>query len=126
MSAIEIMALIVVLFSGIKIIVLLIKPELWINKMAKKLWAKTKFTIFISLMIAIISLVFLLKELSIVQIFAVILFLMALMVIGMAPYAQELINLISQTISKENILKKNWLAIIIWVVLMIWVLLTLF
>ncbi|MCM8798563.1 MAG: hypothetical protein NC821_03775 [Candidatus Omnitrophica bacterium] len=57
MSAIEIMALIVVLFSGIKIIVLLIKPELWINKMAKKLWAKTKFTIFISLMIAIISLV---------------------------------------------------------------------
>lgn len=126
MSAIEIMALIVVLFSGIKIIVLLIKPELWINKMAKKLWAKTKFTIFISLMIAIISLVFLLKELSIVQIFAVILFLMALMVIGMAPYAQELINLISQKISKENIFKKNWLAIIIWVVLMIWVLLTLF
>ncbi|MGE4357019.1 MAG: hypothetical protein AB7E08_00500 [Candidatus Omnitrophota bacterium] len=125
MSIIELMALIVVIFSGIKIITLLINPEFWIDKVAKKLWRNKGITIFVSLIIAVLSLLFLLKELTIVQIFATILFFMALMAISMAPYAQTLIGLISQEISRENILKKNWLSIIIWVILMIWVLLAL-
>lgn len=127
MTPIEIMALIVALLSAVKLLAILINPEFWINNVAKKFWTKPGVVSLVSLVIALIALVFLLQELTIVQIFAVMLFLMCLMIIGFAPYSKDMLALVEEKIFRDkNILKKSWLAVTVWIVLIIWVLCALF
>lgn len=127
MTPLEIMAFMVAIFAAIKLIVVLINPKLWMNYIAKKFWGNTQLAIILSLMISIISLRFLLKELTIIHIFAVMLFTMFMIAIGFAPYSKDMLTLIENKMRKEkNIWKRSWLAIIIWIILLIWVTYALF
>ncbi len=127
MTAIEVMALILALFSAVKLVAILLKPKFWMDNVAKKLWARPGIVSLVSLVIAAISLMFLLKELTVVQIFAVMFFFTGLMAMGFAPYSKDMLALIEERMAKDrDILKKNWLAIIVWSVLIIWVLCALF
>lgn len=76
----------------------------------------------IALLLAAVVLKYLLAELTIVQIFAVMSFMAFLMVIGVAFYAKETTTMINKLLKDRNVLKKGRLAITIWTVLMIWVL----
>lgn len=125
MTPIEIMALIIAVFAAIKILVILINPKSWMN-VVKTVYGNPILTTIISLVLAVVVLNYLLVELTIVQIFAVMLFLSLLMVIGIAAYSKDILQLASKLLEDREVLKKAWLAIIVWVILIVLVLYTLF
>ena len=126
MTPIQIMALIVALLGAIKLIVVLMSPKAWIDKVVKPIYANPMVTTIIALIIGGISLWYLLKELTIVYIFAVMLFVMSLMLLGFSAYSKEAIAMAQKVLKDKDAIKKAWLPIIIWILLLIWVFYTLF
>ena len=118
-TPIEILALILIIISGIKIITILINPSIWLNKVVKKVYVGKK-TTFIFLVLALIILYFLLQELTIVQILSVMLFTAFIFGIGFSIHSKELIKLADQIFKNKNIVKSNWVPIIIWIILLLW------
>ena len=118
-TSIEILALILIILSGIKIITILINPSIWLNKVVKKVYVGKR-TTFIFLVLALIVLYFLLQEITIIQILAVMLFVALIFGISFSIHYKELIKLADQIFKNKNIVKSNWLPIIIWIILLLW------
>ena len=119
MTPIEIMALVIIIISAIKVIVILANPKSWAD-VVKKIWANPMITSIISLVLAAIVLYYLLQSgLTIVQILAVTLFVVLLIAVGIGMYATELISM-STELLKKGVLKKAWFYTLIWIVLLIW------
>lgn len=125
MTPIEIIALIFIIVAAIKILVILVKPKAWLDMVVKKVWVSPFITGLICLVLAAIVLYYLIQELTIIQIFAVMGFVGLLAGVGIAAYAKEIVGLAGKLMNK-GIVKRAWLQIIIWVILIIWGLYTLF
>jgi len=126
MTPIEIIALIVVIVSTIKIIVLLINPNTWMQKVVKPVYSKPMLLTAISTILAAIVLNYLLAELTIVHIFAVMAFLALIMAVSFASYSKEMLVFSAKMMKDKTVVKKSWLSILIWIILIIWVLYVLF
>ena len=124
LTSIEIFALIVAIAVAIKILVLLTQPKSWLS-VVKTVFAKPVLAMVVELILASVILYYLLAELNIVQIFAVMLFFSLLMTISFTTYSKETISWARKMLNK-NVIKKAWLAILIWVILIVWVLYALF
>lgn len=124
-TSIEIMALIVAVIAAIKIIVIFVKPKAWLG-LVKKVYAQPILTTIISLVLAVIVLYYLLQELTILQIFAVMLLIVLLAAINMSTYSKEMTGVAEKMLKDKKILKKAWLSVVIWVILIIWTLKELF
>jgi len=120
MTPIEIMALVVAVVVLVKLVVLMIKPIKWMG-VAEAVYGKPVITIIVSLILAGISLKYLLEVVNIVQIFAVMFFFMFLMALSVSIYAKDLLVLGRKMLKDKNMLKKAWLAFIVWIVLSLWV-----
>src|SRR3989344_2113092 len=105
LTAIDIMAIILIVLSLIKITVLATKPKSWI-KVAKFVYGTPGITTIISLILAIIILRYLLAELTIVQIFAAMLLLVPLMAISFSAFSKDMITLANKIIHTD-VLKKS-------------------
>jgi hypothetical protein len=115
-TTIEIIALFLIIISLVKIVVILIKPEEWVN-FAKKLYLKPKIITAIFLLLAALTLYALVSSgVGIITILAVTLFVAFLVGASLAPYLGQLIT----TIDPDDIVKRNWWYIIIWVALLVW------
>lgn len=125
MTPIQIMALIVAILGGIKILVLIFDPKIWFKNVVKPIYANPMITTLIGLIIAGASLWYLLKEVTIVQIFAVFLFVFGVMLIGFATVAKETLAFADRLLKKDG-LKRFWLSMLIWILLIIWVFYALF
>ncbi len=123
-SVVQWFALIIAVFALIKIIVVLAKPKAWI-KFAKKIWKNSVVTGWVCIILAAIVLYFLLMELTIIQVFAAMLFTTLLIAAGIAPFSKELMNFASKIATRRN-LSKGWWLFLIWLALIAWVLWTLF
>ncbi len=124
MTPIEIMALILAIVVIVKIVVLLVKPKAWMN-IVKPLYRKPAILGIASLILAALSLNYLLKELTIIQIAAAMLFTALLAAITLASYSREVLEFAEKLID-ENVVKKAWLSIVIWIALAGWILYLLF
>jgi hypothetical protein len=123
MTAIEIMALLFVLFVTSKLIVLLIAPKFWVDKLVGRMWRLPTLISIGSLIIAAVALRYLLQTLTIVQIAGVAFFLAFLMALGFAPYAGEMVTVYCDKLSnKGEVLRRSWLAMIVWAAFVVWVL----
>ena len=122
-STIEWFALFLAVFVLIKLIVISINPKSWM-RFSKNLFVKPWLTTSISLILALVVLYYLLVEMTIVQIFAVMLFLTLIMIAGTAHFAKDLHKTFDKKIQEK--IKDSWLSIIIWFILSIWVLIQLF
>ena len=125
MTPIQIMALIVALLGGIKLIVILIDPRIWLKKVVKPIYGNPMFASVLGLLIAGVSLYYLNKSFTIVQIFAVMIFFMGLMLMSFAAVSKEMLALADKVL-KKDCLKAFWLPTIIWILLLIWVFYALF
>ena len=125
MTPIEIIALVFVIFALIKLLVICINPASW-KSVVKAIYVKSVFTTIAALIIALVILRYLLQELTIVQIFASMTFMMALMMVQFAALGNEIVELSDKFLNDRNILKKMWLSLSIWIVLMGWVLYEIF
>lgn len=126
MTPIEIMALIAAIIVPIKIIMLLRSQKSWFNTVTRRFWGNAVVTTILSLIVVIVTLYYLLQELTIVQIWAVMLFAMALISLGLAPFSKYMLDVEQKWFTETNVLKIGWFAAIVWLVLIIWVLYTLF
>ncbi|MBU0957991.1 MAG: hypothetical protein KKF56_04240 [Nanoarchaeota archaeon] len=119
-TTVEIFALIIAIVSAIKILVIIWNPGKWIDGV-KKLYVNPVVTSVVSLILAGVVLYYLLAEVTIVQIFAVLLFVALLAGSSLAVYSNEFFGLASKMM-KGDVLKRAWLPILIWVGLIVWVL----
>jgi len=130
MTPIEIMALIVAVFVGFKLLVVLISPKSWMGIVKTvTIWKNPIPTILVSIVLAAVTLMYLLQELTIVQIFATTLFVMFLMIISLSSCAKATLAVEKQVFKELDVKKLSmeaWLAIIVWGILTIWVLYALF
>jgi len=121
MTPVDIIALIFVTMAIIKLIIISVEPASW-RQVVKKIYAKPVYTKIFSLCAAVIILYFLLQELTIIQIFASMTFMMALMMIQFAGLGKEVVELTDKFLKNRRIFKKIWLSLTIWMALMLWVL----
>lgn len=124
-SAIEWMALIVALMGTVKLLIVLTNPRRLIG-IANQIYGKPSRFYFLSLLLAALSLWILLQELTIVQIFACMLFFIFIVWAGFAPYAKEMNELASKLVKRKDLLKGCWLYVLIWILLLLWVFKALF
>ena len=125
MRPVEIIALVFVAFALIKLIVILINPMSW-KPVVKGIYNKPIVTTVAGFVLGLIILRYLLEELTIVQIFASMTFMMALMMVQFAAFGGEIIEMSDRFFNDREMLKKIWLSLSIWIVLMIWVLYEIF
>lgn len=124
-TIIQIFALIVIALAALKIIVISIKPKAWF-KVVKTIYAKPKLTMVVSLILAIISLNYLIKEITITQIFASMVFVMLIGALTVSVYFKEMSPLFEKILKDRKIIKKAWLPILVWIILLIWALVEIF
>ena len=124
-TAIEWMAAIIALLALIKILVILVKPKAWIF-VIDFFYGKPNITMVLSAILALVTFWYLLKELTIVQIFAAMLFTSLLAMITVSVYSKEVISVAKKMLKDRKVLSRAWLSIIIWVILAVWVLKELF
>jgi len=122
MTPIEIIALIVVLLTAIKIIVVLIKPKVWWINIVKPVYKNHILASIVSLILAGIVLYYLLEEITVVQIFAVMAFIALVACMTISSYSKEMLGLGEKLLKDKSILKKAWLPLVIWILLVLWAL----
>jgi len=119
-TSIEWMALIFLVVVSIKILVILINPKIWMNSVVKKIWNAPILAGFICLILALVVLYYLLLGgISLLEIFAVMLFVGLLAGVGISIYSKEMVGF-ADKLMKKKFLKKSWLYILIWIILIIW------
>src|SRR3990167_7598111 len=96
-TAVEWLALFIAVLSLVKISFILVKPNAWIG-FASKLWRRPKSFGIISTLLSFVVLYFLLQEITIVQVFATLLFFSLLLVMGFTPYMKELLPKAKQNV----------------------------
>ncbi len=125
MQPLEIIALVLVIITFLKLLIISVKQRAW-YKFTKAIYSRPAALRWISLILAVIVGYYVIQELSITQIWAVIAFVVLLMTIGVAEYSTEMLELAEKIFRKKNVLKRARLAVAIWVVLGLWLLKELF
>ena len=125
MTPIEIMALAVALLAGIKLLVIMANPKKWVA-VVNAIYGNPGITTIVALLLGGWSFMHLLRSFTIVDIFAVMFFLMMLMLLEIVPFAKEMQALSNTLLMKKNILQRAWLGTTIWLALIAWVLWSLF
>ena len=121
-GVVEWLALIVALVALVKMVVILIKPKVWI-KIIGVVYKNKIITPIVSLILAGVVLYYLLgAEISIIDIFAVMAFISLLAVFGVSVYSEEVLSVAQKLLKDRNIVKRSWLYLIIWMALTVWAL----
>ena len=118
-TALKVIAATLIAFSAIKLLFVLVDVRAWV-RFARRLYANPVVTSVVALVLAAIVLYLLLAAgMSIVQILAVCVFVVLLLVVGIAPYANELFAWLDRQ-DLGAMIKRQWLYTLIWVVLLAW------
>ncbi len=119
LSAIEILAGLLIVLAGIKLAVVFVDARIWL-RFAKRAYANPAVTSWVALLMSGLVLYLLLQSgLTIVQVLAVTVFVALLLVVGVAPYAGRLFDWL-ETQSLPDMLRRQWLYVIVWVLLLAW------
>lgn len=121
MTPIEIIALVLIILSAVKIALI---PKIWM-KVVKFLYSKPKILFVVELALAGVVLYYLLQAgLTIIHILSAVAFGALLTGLTFAWFGKETRSW-AQSILKKGLWKKAWLPILIWVALIVWGALTL-
>lgn len=120
MFSVEILAWIVAVVIVVKFLVIFVKPKTWAS-VIDFVYAKPWLLTIVSLILAYLVLQSLLDSgITIVQIFAVLLFLSLLAASTASVYSKDVTALGKKLLKDRNILKKAWLPILVWIALTVW------
>jgi len=125
-TAIENLALIILVLSLIKVLVIIKNPMTWFNKVVKPVYSNAFYLQTIGLVLTAVSLYYLLQVFSIVEIFAVMFFFAAVTLMGIAPFNKDLLEFATRVYKQKGIIRRTWLSTTIWIILMLWALYELF
>ena len=123
MAALDIIATIFALLIVVKIVVVLVKPQLWMKKVAEPLLGNPPLATAVYGILAIVVGYYVFTNLDIIDIAAVMAFTALVTGLGMLPYAQTLLKVAEEmSATRSKLLRNAWLPIVIWVVIALWVL----
>ena len=115
----EVLAAILIVLSLTKLVVVMVRPSAWLG-LAKRLYTKPLVTSGVALAAAGVVLALLIRSgLDIVQILAVSLFVVLVIVVGIAPFAPHLFEWIEAQDMRQAI-RRQWLYIVVWTALLAW------
>ncbi len=124
-DVLDVLAAIVIFAGIIKLIFLVVSPKTWFN-FARKVHLRPKVTSLVALVLAAVVLYYLINAgMTIIHIFAVMLFVSLIAVIGISMYADNVIKFYLKK-GPEAIFKEQWLLALVWVLLTVWGLIALF
>lgn len=119
-TPVEIIALIIIIFTAIKLVVIVINPGSWMN-FSKKLWSNRPVSMVISLILAAIVFYYLIREISIVQIIATMVFFTLLLSISLGDHVKEMIKYYEKKVKTKTLWTGGkWLSSLIWLALLVW------
>ena len=124
MNPIEVLALIFGIGLIGKLIVAILNPKPSM-KLAKRLLKHTTFTTILYLVLAGVVGIYVFQSMSITQVAAALLFGAFLLGLCLIPYADTALK-IGNVMMGKNMIKKDWLALIIWVALAMWAIIAAF
>ncbi len=116
MGVIENLAIILIIVSVIKLLIIWVSPKSWFNFVKKIYVNKTGATVVYFILAAIVLYYLLGAGMTIVQILAVTVFVSLLIGIGFMKYLDDLLKLFP----KKYSLKDQWFYVLMWVVLLAW------
>ena len=123
MSLVEALAALNALIVIVKVATVLKSQRLWYGAVTTRYWHGTGGrALVMSLLVAAVSLAILLRELSIVQIWAATAFAMALTSLALAPFARYMREVEERWFSETNTVKAGWVPAVVWIGLSVWVL----
>jgi hypothetical protein len=123
MTALEMIATIFSLLIVVKIAVVLVNPQLWMQKVAEPLLGNPRVATAVYGGLAIVVGYYVFTALEITDIAAVMAFGALVGGLGMIPYAQPLMKIAEEiSATRSNLIRKAWLPIVIWVVIALWTL----
>ena len=126
LTTIEIIALVLVGFSVIKILFLLVNPKAWLG-FAKGILGNSVLLTIVGLILSGGVLYLLIDNgMTIVQIFAVMAFMAAFMMMGLAVYSKSLVKMVEGIYKDKGFLKKGWFYMLLWIALIVWVVIEIF
>lgn len=118
-GTLEILAFVLIAVAVIKIVIIIISPHAWYN-MVEKIYIVPELISIIGLFLSIIVLYFLISSgISIIEILAVCLFVLLLMVTGMANYADEIIGWVKEQ-DALYMVRRLWIYLAVWILLILW------
>jgi len=120
MRPLEIIAVIFITVSLIKIISLSVNPQFWNRNIVKKIFNNSHVSSLISFILSLVVLYYLVQEISIVQILAVMAFAGLLILYGFSISGKEVIDLLNKIYKDRSLIKKSLIYIIFWLILLIW------
>ena len=119
-TPVEIIALVLIAISTIKMLVLGVKPMSWM-KFAKWIYKKPMMTKFVGAILAGVILYYLVNSgVTIVQILAVSLFMAMMFLIGLSEDVTPFIKKYEAQIKAGKLWKKHWFYTLIWIALLVW------
>ena len=123
MTPIEILATIFAVMVITKLVIITVKPNLWM-KASTVLLKNEILTTLVYLVLAIVIGAYIFTDLTVVEVAAVMLLVSTLIGIGLGPYSKIILKLSEEFLSVG--VGKAWLAMLIWAALAIWVLYAVF
>jgi hypothetical protein len=125
LEPLEILAATVIVLSLVKLTVGLISPKSWLN-FARKIYVKPQVTSAVaSVLAAVVLYVLISSGMTIVHILAVTLFIMLILVVGIARYGDEIISWAMEQ-DLRAMIKDHWLYALIWIALIAWGIIAIF
>jgi len=126
MTAIEILAVIFAVLVLVKLLFVTVNPKLWMKGAESILDSYGLTTVVYTLLTVIVGYI-IFKNLSIIQVAAVMLFTAVLIGLTMLPYLDKLLALGEEIIgTRTEMFRKAWLAIVIWTGIAVWTLFAVF
>lgn len=116
LGTLEILATILIVISVVKMVSILINPDKWMG-FAGKIYSKPGAMSFVSLVLALVVLYFLVDAgVTITQILAIMLFTTLLMAVGLASYLKPIIK----KVDINKVLSEQWYYVLLWLALIAW------
>ena len=123
-SAVEVFAALFAIMGLTKIVVVVVNRKRW-RPVALGIYGNARISSCFFAVLAIVVFYFLIQELSIVQIFAVMLFSSLMIGLSLLQYSDEMTSLIKEVFEKKFSVAQKVL-IFVWIVLQLWVLKSVF
>jgi hypothetical protein len=120
-TSIEIIAGVFAVVALIKIFTIIINKKIWFNYIVKPIYGNPSTSSVVFGILSLVILYYLLKELTVTQIFATVAFSSMLIVFGLLTFAKDLMPSLTK-IYKEKFNLSAWVQTIFWMILSAWVL----
>ena len=127
MTVLDVIGAIFAIFILVKVLIVLIKPQLWMKEVAEPLLRNPVLATAVYAILAIVVGYFVFMRLTIAEVAAVMFFTVLLIGLGLPPYSKALLKTAEEMLaSRSELLRRAWLPLVIWVVIALWVLSTVF